>query len=211
MEENELAVDLEDDTRFNTFEENMDRVMRTLSVTSEYPDLKYTKETGPGLFIAQKLDESRDSFIEESETNAWYDLENGEDVYIDDEVIEVYSLIEDSVLPDGATLLTPHGVPMDYNVHFYIPDAIKEDVNTKKEKGSKHKSAKAVSNIPNIWWTKVLSAEDGSIVTYREGEKSGPLTEREELIDNVNNSEAEWLIDEAIDDPEQYEWLEPDQ
>lgn len=208
MEGQELAVDLENDSRFNTFEENIDRVMNTLSVTSEYPDMKYTKETGPGLFIAQKLDEGRDDFIEESEPNAWYNLENGRDIYLDDEISEVYSLIENSVLPDGATIVTPHGAPMEYNVHFYVPDAVKEEVDTTQEKGSKHKSARAVSNIPNIWWTKVLSAEDGSIITYRDGEPSHPLREREDLIEEVNEEEADWIVEEVIDDPEDYDWLE---
>ncbi|MFB6116759.1 MAG: hypothetical protein ABEK10_04590 [Candidatus Nanosalina sp.] len=208
MKDEELAVDLADDSRFNTFEENIDRVMNTLSVSSEYPDMEYTKETGPGLFIAQKLDEGRDEFIEESEPNAWYQLNNGEDVYIDDKISEVYELIENSVLPDGATLVTPHGAPMDYNVHFYVPDDIKEQVDTTQEKGSKHKSAKAVSKIPNIWWTKVLSAEDGSIITYRDGEQDHPLREREDLIGEVNQSEADWIVEEVIDDPENYDWLE---
>lgn len=208
MEDMELAVELEDSSRFNAYEDTVNQVLKTLSVTSEYPTLQYTKETGPGLFLVQKLDEGKDDFAERSETNAWYDLNNGEDVYLDDDPWEVYQLMEESVIPDGATVSTPHGEPVDYNQHFYVPDEIQDEVDTTSVKGSKHKSAKAVSTIPNIWWTKVLSAEDGSIVTYQEGERAHPPVEREDLIDEVNEGDAEWLINQALESDRDYDWLD---
>ncbi|MFB6175326.1 MAG: hypothetical protein ABEJ87_05135 [Candidatus Nanohalobium sp.] len=113
MEDMELAVDLEDSSRFNAYENTVNQVLKTLSVTSEYPTLQYTKETGPGLFLVQKLDEGKDDFAERSEPNARYDLNNGTDVYLDDDAWGVYRLMEESVLPDGATVSTPHGEPMD--------------------------------------------------------------------------------------------------
>lgn len=213
MDGEELAVDPGDDTRINTWEDRVYTALRTLSATSSFPDRRYNEETGPGMFIVQTNVWEVENCEREDE-NAWADIPDGEDVYLDDEMTTVYRLLDESAIQDEAMIIMANGQPLEYNVFLNVPDEVWEGVNTEDESGAKHKTARAVSDMENVYWAGVLSENDGAVDWYRDG--SNEFTdEREDLIDEINDGKADWFPYEAVaeveDDPEELEWLDLEQ
>lgn len=216
---NELTVDPDDDTRINTWEERVYTALRTLSVTSEFTDLRYNEETGPGMFIVQ-IDGWSVENGEREDQNAWADTPNGEDIYLDDDMETVYSLFDESAIEDEAMIIMANGQPLQYNVFINVPDEVWEGVNTEDESGAKHKTARAVSDMENVYWTGVLSEKDGDVDWYRSGGNEF-TDEREDLIEEVNSGDADWFpykawrsVEEEWSDGEEVEepeWLDLEQ
>jgi hypothetical protein len=207
----DLSVDYQEDPLAQRWRENLERVMKTLSVTHGYPDREDNDETGPGMMAVQSTKDSVDHIATKMDSNPFSDLEDPH--YMHDDPADVYELFQEigTVDNDGCLAIMSNGQLLENNILLDPSDEIYEDKTTERnpEYGAKHMWGARTSLDDNIAYTMALSSKHGRITTFTDGTQEEAPDRRKDLIEEVNEGEAEWLIDEAIDDYGEYDWLEP--
>ena len=202
----DLSIDYLEDEKVLNWQENLERVTKTLSVLHSYENGEMTKETGPGLLVAQIADDSIADYASKMAPNPFGETE--EPVYMDEDPARLYELFCETSIEDGATVIMGNGRVLDANVLLEPPEETYYQADTNPEYGAKHMWGARASVVPDIIYTNVLSAATGRQTTFVDGEKKEAATKREQLVEEVNSGEADWLIEEAIEDPDQYDWLD---
>lgn len=201
-----LSIDYLEDERVSSWRDNLEQIVKTLSVGHSYENGEMTKETGPGLLVVQVADDSIAEYASVMNPNPFDDVEDP--VYIDDDIAELYPLFEENSVEDGATVIMGNGRILDANVLLEPPKETYDQAERNPEYGAKHMWGARASAVPDIIYTTVLSSTNGAQTTFVDGERREAPSRRDELIEEVNSGEADWLIDEHVD-PEEVEWLEP--
>jgi hypothetical protein len=203
-----LSIDYLEDDRVTGWRDNLEKIVKTLSVAHSYENGEMTKETGPGLLVVQVADDSIAEYASVMNPNPFDERE--EPFYMDDDINELYPLFEENSVEDGATVIMGNGRVLDSNVLLEPPKETYEEAESNPEYGAKHMWGARASVVPDIIYTTVLSSTSGTQTTFVDGERREAPTRRADLIEEVNEGEAEWLIDEAVDS-EELEWLEPEE
>lgn len=204
----DLSIDYLEDKKVLKWKDNLEKVTKTLSVLYDYENGEMTKETGPGLLVAQVADDSIEDYASKMAPNPFDEVE--EPVYMEDNPAELYELFRETCLDDGATVIMGNGRVLDTNVLLEPPKETYDQAETSPEYGAKHMWGSRASVVPDIIYTSVLSAETGRHTTFVDGEKKEAPVRREDLIEEVNSGEADWLIEEVIEDSKQYDWIDLD-
>lgn len=202
-----LSIDYLEDARVTGWRDNLEKIVKTLSVAHSYENGEMTKETGPGLLVVQIADDSIEEYASIMNPNPFDERE--EPFYMDDDIGDLYPFFKENSVEDGATVIMGNGRILDTNVLLEPPKETYEEAESNPEYGAKHMWGARASVVPDIIYTTVLSSTSGTQTTFVDGERREAPTRRSELIEEVNDGEAEWLIDEAVD-AEELEWLEPE-
>lgn len=201
-----LSIDYLDDDRVLGWKDNLESIVNTLSVGHSYENGEMTKETGPGLLVVQVADDSIEDHASAMNPNPFADVE--EPVYMDDDLNDLYPLFKDNSIEDGATVIMGNGRVLDSNVLLEPPKETYDQAESNPEYGAKHMWGARASAVPDIIYTTVLSSTSGTHTTFVDGEQREAPTRRDGLVEEVNEGEAEWIIDEHVD-AEELDWLEP--
>jgi hypothetical protein len=205
----ELSVDYLEDPLAQRWQENLERVFKTLSVTHEYPDLEDTDETGPGVMVVQATKDTVGHLASKMDSNPFSDLE--EPHYMHDDPAEVYEIFQEIGTEDndGALAVMGNGVVLESNVLLEPPrETYHGETEHNPEHGAKHMWGARASVDDDIAYSVALSSKNGKITTFTDGTQAEAPERRADLIKEVKEGEADWMIDEAMDDWEQYDWLE---
>lgn len=206
MGSNDLSIDYLNDNRVLEWKNNLDDIAKTLSVLHSYENGKMTKETGPGFLVVQVADDSIEDSASGLTPNPFDERDSR--TYMDEDIGKLYELFKDTSVEDGAAVIMGNGRVLETNVLLEPPKETYEQAESNPEYGAKHTWGARSSVEDDIIYTTALSSTDGRITTFVDGEQRDTPTRRRELIEEVNNGDAEWLIEEQIDNPERYDWLD---
>lgn len=177
MADRELAVDYLEDPEVQSWEDNLDFVMETLSANNSYENGELVKETGPGLLVVQLSNDSIDEYASRMQLNPWDGEEEG---YIHDDPGELYDLFRETSKQDGAVIVTGNGRILPSNAYLEPPSETKELAESTHGRGAKHITAARISTLNEVVYAKALSSADGGTTTYVDGEQMR-AEEREEF------------------------------
>ena len=205
----DLSVDYMEDPLAQEWRENLESVLKTLSITYDYPERDGSDETGPGILAVQSTKDSVDHLATKMDSNPFSDLE--EPHYMHEDPLEVYELFEEIGTDDndGAIAIMSNGVVLGNNVLLEPPaETYSGETEKNPEYGAKHMWGARTSVDDDIAYAMALSGKNGRITTFTNGTQAEAPVRRGDLIEEVEEGEADWLIDEVIDNPEQYDWLD---
>ena len=201
----ELSIDYLDDDRVLGWKDNLERIVNTLSVSHSYENGEMTKETGPGLLVVQVADDSIEDYASAMNPNPFAEPEDP--TYMDGNLEELFPLFKENAIEDGATVIMGNGRVLDSNVLLEPPEETYEKAESNPEYGAKHMWGARASAVSDIIYTTVLSSTNGTHTTFVDGEQREAPIRRDDLIEEINEGEAEWVIDEHLDE-EELDWLE---
>jgi hypothetical protein len=209
-ESGELSVDYLEDPLAQKWRENLESVLKTLSVTHEYPDLEDTDETGPGVIAVQATKDTVEHLATKMDSNPFSELEDPH--YMHDEPADVYDIFQEIGTEDndGALVIMSNGVVLESNVLLEPPrETYHGETEHNPEYGAKHMWGARASVDNDIAYSMALSSKNGRITTFTDGTQAEAPERRADLIEEVKEGEATWMIDETLDDWDKYDWLEP--
>jgi hypothetical protein len=201
-----LSIDYLEDPRTVSWRDNLETVAKNLSAFHDYSDQGKNEETGPGLLVAQTSNNSVEPIAIPKSPNAFGEPE--EPVYMDHELGELYDLFCVEGFEDEAQVIFSNGRLLDINVILDPDDYSDDDTDVNPDHSVRHTFAARTSQENNVAYTMALSEETGNITTFVNGKQRQAPIKRDELIGEIEQQDADWILEDRIEDPSQYEWID---